>query len=213
MKKRTPLLLSAVILLTMTVTGISVQAAESYEHKLFFASDYQGDPPAENLAKITQVIEEEGITPELAVWCGDYTNKEGWIEATDAYSEISTNIAHIKKTMTAIWPSLDYICLQGNHDNTSLITNGTIDATGAYEYEDYIIYAINKDDFPWAQGATNDFTDAAESKTRVEKTAQNLEKYLNQLIAEGSDFTGLPEPRTGVPTGWTIFMQIPFSKC
>lgn len=178
-----------------------VMAASGTEHTLFFASDYQGDPPAANLDAITKVLEDEAISPELAVWCGDYTNAAGWEDDPEAYEDVTASITNIKNVMSGIWPGIDYLMLQGNHDNTSFIENGTFAPTGAAEYEDYVVYIINKDDYPWVQGATNSFSNAAENKKTVEKTASDLETYLNQLIEE--DFDRPVIVATHVPLHWS----------
>lgn len=143
---------------------IPAKAAEHYEHKLFFASDYQGNPAADNLEAITKNIKEAGIEPELAVWCGDYIAGAGWVDSTGEATadEMKESYDNILNVMTGRWPQLQYLFLQGNHDSKALVEDGTLAPTGAKEYEDYIVYTINKDDFPWAQGVEKDFTSASE---------------------------------------------------
>lgn len=168
-------------------TAFTSEAAEDYEHKLFFASDYQDDPAPDNLEEITKNIKEAGIEPELAVWCGDYITGLGWTDPTgeETVEEMMTNYNHIREVMTGRWSQLQYLFLQGNHDSTARVKDGTLTPTGAKEYEDYIVYTINKDDFPWVQGVDDKYTSSAESKAAVEKTASNLDTYLGKLIEEG----------------------------
>ncbi len=178
----------SVVLIGGMFSGITVpvKAEETYEHKLFFASDYQGDPAPDNLESITKNIKEAGIEPELAVWCGDYIVGAGWTDPTgeETAAEMKKSYDNIRKVMTGRWPKLEQLFLQGNHDSKSLVENGTLTPTGAKEYEDYIVYTINKDDFPWVQGVNDDFTSASESKAAVEKTASDLNTYLEKLMKE-----------------------------
>lgn len=195
----------SVLLLGGTFSGMAVpvKASEADEHKLFFASDYQGSAAPDNLEAITKNIKEAGIEPELAVWCGDYIAGAGWVDPTgeNTAAEMKESYNNILTVMTGRWPLLEYMFLQGNHDSTALVNNGTLTPTGAKEYDDYIVYIINKDDFPWAQGVDNDFTSSSKSKATVEKTASNLNNYLEGLIE--NDCTKPVIIATHVPLAWS----------
>ena len=73
---------AAVLALILTVgliyaPGREAQAANPGEHQIFLASDYQGTPKKSNLESIARSIRDAGISPELAVWCGDYIEETG----------------------------------------------------------------------------------------------------------------------------------------
>ena len=70
----------------------------------------------------------------------------------------------------------DILFLQGNHDPED--TAG-LDAGGAYEREDYIVYLIHEGDFPAYADVDNAYL--------AEDTASRLDAYLTALAAAGED--------------------------
>ncbi|MEI3218534.1 MAG: hypothetical protein V8S08_01500 [Lachnoclostridium sp.] len=93
-------------------------------------------------------MKDAGVTPERAVWCGDYVDGLVYEDGADvAQTDTLPRFNLIKSTMSEQWPDIQYMFLQGNHDYSGYVTDGTFDATGAYEFDDYIIYILNEDGF------------------------------------------------------------------
>ena len=130
-------------------------AAEDLLATLLFASDYQAEPgmdtPAETLGRILDAAEADGKDIDKAVICGDYSNDrvlnnyqirpdDGIAEAREVIRSKCVNV-----------DADDLIFVQGNHDMMS----DEITPTGLYEYDDYLIYVLNTEDFPWLQGRTS----------------------------------------------------------
>lgn len=175
---------------------------EVKEHQIFFASDYQGDPAESNLQAISRRIKEAGVTPERAVWCGDYVDGMVYEDGADvAQSDTIPHLNTIKSIMSSQWPELQYMFLQGNHDYSGYITDGTFNKTGAYEFEDYIVYIINEDDFPWWQGVDSNYSNASANKETVQKTADKLKAFFDEKIEEGCKKPVLIA--THIPLNWS----------
>ena len=161
---------------------------EATEHQLFFASDYQGKSAENNLKEISKVMKDAGVTPERAVWCGDYVDGLVYEDGADvAQTDTLPRLNLIKSTMSEQWPDIQYMFLQGNHDYSGYVTDGTFDATGAYEFDDYIIYILNEDDFPWWQGVDSDYSDSVKNKATVQNTADDMEEFFDEKIEEGCE--------------------------
>ena len=185
-----------------TIYKVQTVQNQDQSHSIFFASDYQGSPAEANLTAISKTIKEAGVTPEVAVWCGDYVDGSVYEDGADVSpSEMMGRLGDITGIMTGTWPGLQYLFLQGNHDYSGFITDGTLTATGPQEYDDYIIYIINEDDFPWWQGVDSAYADSAANKVTVQRTADKLEDYLGGLIANGCKKPVMIA--THVPLSWS----------
>ncbi len=107
---------------------------------LLFGSDYQGGKRKENLTNILENISNNGISPDLIMILGDYSdagdpsNSKKGIEEANGVIRSFTNFSNS-----------GILYLQGNHDSMG-VSNYLI-KTGAYETDNYIIFAINEDDF------------------------------------------------------------------
>ncbi len=180
MKNRiTALFLAAVLIICPAVTVFADDASEAPIATVMFASDYQfdyGTLPKRILLDISGTVLKDGKCPDSFVLCGDVTNESGYsnynasVEGT--VKSIVESEAVIKDTFGE---DTDYHVFQGNHDP---FLPDYMDATGAYEYEDYILYVINTEGYnPWAQGVT-------QSEEIVRNAAEKLDEYLTEKIAD-----------------------------
>lgn len=176
---------------------------------LIAMSDYQNSDTSVDKKivpqKIVNDMKEAGVQPELALLCGDYV--DGGVEAdgsNTSAAEMKTEFGNLKGILTSAWSDLKFRAIQGNHDAKKWIDDGLLDQTGGYEYDNYHVYLINEDDFPWWQGLDSaDYdTTKEENKNTVENTANTLKIYLDKLIAEGDKRPVIIA--THVPLHWTV---------
>lgn len=160
--------------------ALTASTAEQPNATLVFASDYIYDQSLSTgqsstaLSGILDQIYSVGNSVDQAVFCGDYTsgstNSNYNADATAAISEIDGTVDSSLGTNVAT------MFLQGEKDswNASLMA-----ATGAYEFDDYILYIINTEGYnPSEQGSYS-------SESTVQATANALNTYLQGLIASG----------------------------
>lgn len=136
---------------------------------VFTASDFQGgDKAFTNFESMLNVAKSDGFdAPDGMLFGGDYSN-------SSANTDAEPGTTKVVNAVEAVYPGYDLekeLFLQGNHD----AANGYIDESGAYEFDSFIAYMLNEDDFSSGQG---DF------KTKA--VADELEKYLSGLIAAGN---------------------------
>ena len=187
--KRIKRILSAVLSFTLVLSLLpslvfAVGEGETPVATLFFGSDYQdenGDSftPSVTLTSILNQAKADGKNIDHAIFCGDFTTYDGYNYNASAVA----NINEIQGIVdTALGTGTEDTYLQGNHD---LWDSGLMTATGAHEYDDYILYVINTQGGhettggnPWNQGTTS-------SASIVQAAASDLQAYLNGLIAAG----------------------------
>lgn len=193
-----------------------VDPNETEGHTIIAMSDYQNSHITSEEKKavptaIAKAMKKAGVRPERAVLAGDYVDGSVYEDGSDtSLAEMMTELNNLKGTLTASWKDLQFLAIQGNHDNSKFIADGTLNKTGAYEYDGYIVYLINEDDFPWWQAGYSSYSDGAECKAAVEKTASDLEKYLTARIEAGDTrpvliVTHVPmhwSPRSTTGQGW-----------
>lgn len=123
---------------------------------------------------IGTTMTEAGFTEiDNALYCGDYSAFSGQYnyDADPTYG-----IQALDEEVNALWGNdHERVLIQGNHDLTNYPYN-----SGAYEYDDYTVYAINtmyngdtEGCFPWYQGSSST------NRTRVERLAGRLDAYLD----------------------------------
>ena len=174
---------------------------------LIAMSDYQNsDADSDEKKTVPQTIvnamAEAGVIPSLALLGGDYTDGNVYYDGDDTSQyNLETELGNLTGILTTAWSGLPYYAIQGNHDYSGFVTDGTLTATGAKEYEHCNLYVINEDDFPWWQGGYGSYSDTTECKAAVEATAEKLETYLNGLISAGD--TDPVIIMTHVPMHWT----------
>ncbi len=154
--------------------------------QLFAGSDIQGaDDWNKHLDNIARNAKEAGHDIDVSFWCGDYADGSVYADGSDtSATETPQRIQYIKDTLNAYWPELsDFHFAQGNHDGSQHI--GTvIDPTGAYEYDDFVLYQINEDDFPWWQAGYMTYSDEDVCLEKINATTATLAAYLDELIAK-----------------------------
>ena len=176
-------LLCLVLMLSMLSASLFANASETPIATLFFASDYQdesgdGLTPSTTLTSILNQAKSDGKNIDHAVFCGDFS-----YAGSNYTTNVVANINEVKGIIdTELGTGVHDTYLQGNHD---LYDSGLMSPTGAYEYDDYIIYVINTQGGhnttggnPWNQGSTN-------SKSIVQAAASDLQSYLNGRITAG----------------------------
>jgi len=147
---------------------------------VFCTSDYQYEPgheiPEETLRSILNEVNEDGVLPDAAIFCGDYTNDDTLYDYQMSPDDSIDEIKGIMKEDAPLAEEKDMIFVQGNHDALS----GSISESGLHEYDDYLVYVLNtEDDFPWCQGT------ASGSYDKVEEASEELRTCLQDLISKG----------------------------
>ncbi len=130
---------------------------------LLFGSDYQGDSRKSNFKAILENVKRNGINPSLVSILGDY-NTSGY----DTNSSMK-GLKEANSIIKEVFPNSGSLFIQGNHDDAG---NIYLTKTGGYEATNYVIYVVNEDDFPWKSA----------KKSKVSAIANNLDKYLSNLV-------------------------------
>ncbi|MBN2038109.1 MAG: metallophosphoesterase [Chitinispirillaceae bacterium] len=194
---------TGLLVLAMAISG------HAYDHKILMVSDYQnnGAPIYQtNFQSVTTYLKNNSISIERAVLGGDYVDGSVYEDGSNtSLSDMESRFGQITSVLQDRWPHVSWLAIQGNHDAATWVTGARtsklLDATGAYEYEDYIIYLINEDDFPWWQAGYSSYSSESTCLAAINAASSALQTYLNGLIA--SD-----EPRpvliaTHVPLHWS----------
>lgn len=108
-----------------------------------------------------------GLDPDYWFFGGDFS----CLHNTDTSEE---GMKQVKEIMYASFPTLNderAVIIQGNHDEADV---EGLNPTGPYEFDDFIAYVIDEDDYPTTQGN-------AAALTTVEKTSDDLYNYLVEL--------------------------------
>lgn len=170
--------------------------------QILFCSDFQGDDAFATLTSIAAQAKKAGNNPEISAWCGDYVDGSVYADGSDtSQSTMKSRLANLKSAITGNWADIEFLLAQGNHDWSGWVADGTLASTGAHEYDDYIMYVINEDDFPWWQAGYMTYSDTDVCKAKVEQTAATLKTYLDAQIA--ADCTKPIFIYTHVPMHWT----------
>lgn len=147
---------------------------------IFAVSDYQEDPnfdtPENNLRGLLEAVADDGLTPDAALICGDYTNDA---LLHDYQLSPEESIAEIRGVLDEEAPSVadeNTIFVQGNHDRLT----GSISESGLHESDDYLVYVLNtENDFPWKQGVMPGCL------KKVTKASEDMKACFDRLIEEG----------------------------
>lgn len=109
------------------------------------------------------------------------------------------SIAEIKTAFKEQYEDMNdesFIFVQGNHDPDVNAPNGeNLSPTGAYEFEDYIVYVLNDEDYVGPRPRTQlgesvvpgSMTEITDADGKVAEVAAELETYLNGLIAKNDN--------------------------
>ncbi|MCR5484438.1 MAG: metallophosphoesterase [Clostridiales bacterium] len=155
------------LLISGSVTfGVNPSTTKDTGDTILFFSDYQGGERETVLPAILEKVPEE---PGLVVCGGDYQTLMGIAMVS------SFGIYSIKETVQQRWnnSSIPFIFVQGNHDFG--FAKG-LSKKGLYEFDEYYIYNIPMNNFPWSQGLV------PTTKKTVQKTAEELDGVLAGLV-------------------------------
>lgn len=174
-KKSMSLVLSLIITLSCLPIGSFygfAKAADAYA-TVFSASDFQSDTCYDNLTNMMNAAIADGITetPDAFLFGGDYT-------AGSEDPEIQ--VPKITETVQAVYPGYDennLIYAQGNHDSADSV----LTPTGFYEFDDFVVYSINEDNFKSGQSGTSGYG------TVVQTLADTVAVKLENLVKTGDN--------------------------
>ncbi len=160
-------------------TGTDTDADNDANAVIFAASDYQADPhfdyPEDNLDRILLAVDHDGVHPDAAIICGDYTNDA---KLHDYQLSPEESIEEIRNVINKDAPFVNednIIFVQGNHDRLT----ESISESGLHEYDDYLVYVLNtENDFPWKQGKVQG------CHFKVSRSASEMKKCFDKLIEE-----------------------------
>lgn len=139
-----------------------LEVKDEEEPTILFASDYQGDNRYQNTKDLINVTKGY-VKPNLFIICGDYR-----VTLDNNYVESEKGILELSEMINFTF-DVPIITIQGNHDLPNTLG---IPKKDYFETDKYIIYIINRDDFPNNQDIEKN------SKEVVEKTSKRLEKFL-----------------------------------
>ena len=124
------------------------------------------------LTEICGAAYDAGFTdPDLFLFGGDFS-------CLDSVSDSNAGKSQVVGIVQEIWPEItddNSLILQGNHDPAG--TDGLVE-TGAYEFDDFIVYMLNEDNYPSKQGDYSTYP-------IVQLSAWDLEDYLYECIDRG----------------------------
>lgn len=152
-------------------------AANDKTYYVVAGSDFQANTDAAGEANVKAIltqVKNDYPTMNGLLFAGDY-NRSYFTDAEKSLNGKKELARTVNSFYDGLADSVDAVYVQGNHDPTSLITDGTLSTGGEHDADGYGVYVINEDDFPWASG---------ENRTRahVQATADRLRTYLNEKI-------------------------------
>ena len=173
MRKKQVWICGAAVILVLLISVFALSRVHAPRAVLWAGSDLQGEGrDGVVLSQLLSVAKQNGYRSfDEALFLGDYSSAYD----TD-YSSEGLSIVCDRFARAYGMDSDDILFLQGNHDPED--TRG-LDAGGAYEREDYIVYLIHEGDFP----AYADDDNAC----IIEGTAARLDAYLTALASAGED--------------------------
>ena len=174
-KKSMSLMLSLIITLSCLPAGGLLgyaKAADAYA-TVFTASDFQSDSCYNNLTGMMNSAIADGITatPDAFIFGGDYT-------AGSEDPEIQ--VPKVTETVLSVYPGYDeenLIYTQGNHDSADSV----LTPTGYYEFDDFVVYSINEDNFKSGQASTSGYGEV------VQSLAESVAVKLENLVKTGDN--------------------------
>ena len=220
MKKLVAFLLSLSMASSMTFVSY---AEDEVLSSVFFTSDYQfwanrtpglfGDstitscqPVVDKLANNAYNI---GYDIETLVFGGDFTQNDSLRDKNNAKdTEIfgenlqyhygnnpNYSMSEIEQAFGKYYPEAGYIYVQGNHEpDVNTPFGAGLSPTGAYEFDDYVVYVLNDQDYVGPRPRATDISSRtdivpgtistiADPETVVIDVANNLRAYLERLEA------------------------------
>ncbi len=165
---RRVVLCAAAVLLVIVGTVLRQYQAHAPLAVIWAGSDLQGEGrDGAVLGQLLDTVRNNGYrTVDEALFLGDYSSAYDTEKSEEGLEIV------LRRLDDALGLGLDEILfLQGNHDPED--TPG-LDAGGAHEREDYIVYLIHEGDFPSFSDEDNAYI--------TEETAAELESYLQMCI-------------------------------
>ncbi len=162
--------------LSVTAEAATDNAPDAYA-TIITASDFQdgrsGNLYEANFSTMMKKAKAAGLNePDGFILGGDYDGSYADKHDTPkAYKRVESVI-------TSVYPHMNkknIVNIQGNHDVND---PSVIDKTGPHEFDDYIVYVINLEDYPAGTGKED-------AKNTTIQTNNNLVAYFNELKAEG----------------------------
>ena len=165
---RRGLLCAAAVLCVCTALWIWQYHASAPTAVIWAGSDLQGEGrDGAVLSQLLTAVKHNGFRAvDEALFLGDYSSAYDTEKSAEGLQIVSRRLGDALGLDTD-----EILFLQGNHDPED--TPG-LDASGAHEREDYIVYLIHEGDFPAFSDEDNAFI--------AEDTAAKLESYLQMCI-------------------------------
>ena len=168
--------LSGVDFLNFKAGAATAGASDAYA-TVFTASDFQdsksgNDVEANFSAMIKNALANGSDVPDAFILGGDYESSYADAHSTpEAYKRVEGIITDT----LPYYNTSNIVNIQGNHDKND---SSVIEPTGLYEYEHFLVYVINNEDYPAGTGGSS-------AKAKTEATAAKLVETFDKLLAEG----------------------------
>ena len=177
MKLKKAVSLFLVFLMTLSVIPTSVftlpaAAVQSDAYAtVISASDFQSSDITVNYLQILQQMVAAGYTetPDAILCGGDYNGRTG----------TATDVQKVFDDTRTVYPGMTddkFVIVQGNHDNPP---HELLTPTGFHEFQDFVVYSINEDDFKYTQSTRAGY-DAV-----VQERAEDIRANLSNMVATG----------------------------
>ena len=177
MKLKKAVSLFLVFLMTLSVIPTSVftlpaAAVQSDAYAtVISASDFQSSDITVNYLQILQQMVAAGYTetPDAILCGGDY----------NGYTGTATDVQKIFDDTRTVYPGMTddkFVIVQGNHDDPP---HELLTPSGFHEFQDFVVYSINEDDFKTGQSGRSGY-DAV-----VQERAEDIRANLSNMVATG----------------------------
>ena len=177
MKMKKVLSLFLVLLMTLSVIPTSVftlpaAAVQSDAYAtVISASDFQSSDITVNYLQILQQMVAAGYTetPDAILCGGDYNGGAG----------TATDVQKVFDDTRTVYPGMTddkFVIVQGNHDDPP---HELLTPSGFHEFQDFVVYSINEDDFKTGQSGRSGY-DAV-----VQERAEDIRANLSNMVATG----------------------------
>lgn len=177
MKLKKAVSLFLVFLMTLSVIPTSVftlpaAAVQSDAYAtVISASDFQSGDITVNYLQILQQMVAAGYTetPDAILCGGDYNGSTG----------TATDVQKIFDDTRTVYPGMTddkFVIVQGNHDDPP---HELLTPSGFHEFQDFVVYSINEDDFKYTQSTRTGY-DAV-----VQERAEDIRANLSNMVATG----------------------------
>lgn len=122
------------------------------------------------IATVNAILNKIGVSDAYGfLFAGDYDYY---------YSDSANGKAALSNAITTRYGAdVNAVWVQGNHDDDSLVEDGTLSASGAHDTEHYGVYVINEKDYMWYN----------DDEATIKATATALDEYLDAKVAEDYD--------------------------